>query len=114
MALLSILRYPDPRLHKLAKPVTDFDDRLKQLIADMGKKARAASAALANVPVARKADALNLAAAELRARADDILAANQLDLEAGEKNGLSAAMLDRLRLTPERLEGIAAAVDSVA
>jgi glutamate-5-semialdehyde dehydrogenase len=62
----------------------------------------------------RKADALNLAAAELRARADDIMAANQLDLDAGEANGLSAAMLDRLRLTPERLEGIAAAVDSVA
>ena len=37
MALLSILRYPDPRLHKLAKPVTDFDDRLKQLIADMAE-----------------------------------------------------------------------------
>jgi len=90
------------------------DDTAQQLIADMGQKARAASAALANVPVARKADALNLAAAELRARADDILAANQLDLEAGEQNGLSAAMLDRLRLTPERLEGIAAAVDSVA
>jgi peptide deformylase len=37
MALLSILRYPDPRLHKLAKPVTDFDQRLKQLVADMAE-----------------------------------------------------------------------------
>ena len=37
MALLSILRYPDPRLHKLAKPVTDFDERLKQLVADMAE-----------------------------------------------------------------------------
>ncbi len=37
MALLSILRYPDPRLHKLAKPVTDFDARLKQLVADMAE-----------------------------------------------------------------------------
>ncbi len=35
MALLPILRYPDPRLHKIAKPVTSFDDRLKQLVADM-------------------------------------------------------------------------------
>jgi glutamate-5-semialdehyde dehydrogenase len=90
------------------------DNTAQQLIAEMGKKARAASAALAGVPVARKADALNLAAAELRARAEDILAANQLDLDAGEQRGLSAAMLDRLRLTPERLDGIAAAVDSVA
>lgn len=35
MALLSILRYPDPRLHKIAKPVTSFDERLKKLVADM-------------------------------------------------------------------------------
>ena len=35
MSLLTILRYPDPRLLKLAKPVTVFDDRLKKLAADM-------------------------------------------------------------------------------
>ncbi len=35
MSLLTILRYPDPRLHKVAKPVTRFDARLKQLAADM-------------------------------------------------------------------------------
>ncbi len=90
------------------------DTTAQQLITEMGQKARAASAMLASVPVARKADALNLAASELRARADEILAANQLDIQAGEQAGLSGAMLDRLRLTPERLEGIAAAVDAVA
>ncbi|MGN6389824.1 MAG: peptide deformylase [Burkholderiaceae bacterium] len=37
MALLDILRYPDPRLHKVAKPVTAFDDRLKRLVADMAE-----------------------------------------------------------------------------
>src|SRR5450830_1007631 len=37
MALLNILRYPDPRLHKVAKPVTVFDDRLKKLVADMAE-----------------------------------------------------------------------------
>lgn len=90
------------------------DNTARQLIAEMGQKARAASTMLASVPVARKADALNLAASELRAHADEILAANQLDIQAGEQAGLSGAMLDRLRLTPERLEGIAAAVDAVA
>ena len=35
MSLLPILRYPDPRLHKVAKPVTVFDSRLKKLVADM-------------------------------------------------------------------------------
>ncbi|MDB5776830.1 MAG: peptide deformylase [Herbaspirillum sp.] len=37
MALLTILRYPDPRLHKVAKPVTAFDARLKKLAADMAE-----------------------------------------------------------------------------
>lgn len=35
MALLNILRYPDPRLHKVAQPVTEFGDRLAKLVADM-------------------------------------------------------------------------------
>ena len=37
MSLLNILRYPDPRLHKVAKPVTVFDARLKKLAADMAE-----------------------------------------------------------------------------
>ncbi|MDB5747034.1 MAG: peptide deformylase [Massilia sp.] len=35
MALLKILRYPDPRLHKIAQPVTEFGERLATLVADM-------------------------------------------------------------------------------
>ena len=35
MALLPILCYPDPRLHKVTKPVTAFDERLQQRVADM-------------------------------------------------------------------------------
>lgn len=37
MSILNILRYPDPRLHKIAKSVTVFDDRLKKLAADMAE-----------------------------------------------------------------------------
>jgi peptide deformylase len=37
MALLNILRYPDPRLHKVAKPVTEFGARLETLVADMAE-----------------------------------------------------------------------------
>lgn len=37
MPILNILRYPDPRLHKIAKPITVFDERLKQLAADMAE-----------------------------------------------------------------------------
>ena len=35
MALLNILHFPDPRLRTVAKPVTEFDDKLKQLVSDM-------------------------------------------------------------------------------
>jgi peptide deformylase len=37
MSLLNILRYPDPRLHKIARPVSVFDPRLKKLVADMAE-----------------------------------------------------------------------------
>jgi peptide deformylase len=37
MALLNILRYPDARLHKVAKPVTEFGERLATLVADMAE-----------------------------------------------------------------------------
>jgi len=42
MALLNILRYPDPRLHKVAQPVTVFDQRIKTLVADMAETMYAA------------------------------------------------------------------------
>ncbi|HEY5633191.1 MAG TPA: peptide deformylase [Burkholderiaceae bacterium] len=37
MAVLSILRYPDPRLHQVAKPVEVFDERLRTLVRDMAQ-----------------------------------------------------------------------------
>jgi peptide deformylase len=42
MALLSILRYPDPRLHKVAQPVTEFDQALRDLVRDMAETMYAA------------------------------------------------------------------------
>ncbi len=42
MAILNILRYPDARLHKVAAPVTVFDDGLKKLVADMAESMYAA------------------------------------------------------------------------
>ncbi len=84
------------------------------LIADMGARARAASKALALSPTAGKAAGLLAAATQIRARAADILAANAQDMAAGQTNGLSGAMLDRLRLDAARLAGIADAIDAVA
>ena len=75
---------------------------------------RAAQRALARMDTPAKAAALRAAAAALRADADAILAANARDMAAGEANGLTGAMLDRLKLDPARLSGIADAVEQVA
>ncbi|HHU53059.1 MAG TPA: glutamate-5-semialdehyde dehydrogenase [Clostridiaceae bacterium] len=50
----------------------------------------------------------------LIAEQDDILESNQLDLAAGEKNGLSAALLDRLALNPSRIKGMADSLETIA
>lgn len=84
------------------------------LIADMGARARAAAKQLATVPTAAKAAALRAAAEQLRLRADPILDANRRDMADGRAAGLSAAMLDRLRLDEVRLGAIAEAVEAVA
>ncbi|HEV7343123.1 MAG TPA: glutamate-5-semialdehyde dehydrogenase [Sphingopyxis sp.] len=84
------------------------------LIADMGAQARIAAKRLAQTPTADKAAGLVAAAAAIRARASEILAANADDMAAGRTNGLSGAMLDRLRLDEGRLAAIADAIDAVA
>ena len=84
------------------------------LVARLARAGRAAQSQLARLSDAQKAAALLSAAKALREDAADILAANARDLAAGEANGLTAALLDRLRLTPERLAGIADAVAQVA
>ena len=84
------------------------------LVADLGARGRDAQRQLARSTDAEKAEALRAAARAIRANADEILAANALDIASGEKNGLGPAMLDRLRLDAGRLSGIADAVDQVA
>ena len=91
-------------------PLQDAD----ALIADMGARARAAAKIMATAPTAKKAEGLRAAAAQLRGQADAILDANARDMTAGEANGLTSAMLDRLRLDAGRLGGIADAVEAVA
>jgi glutamate-5-semialdehyde dehydrogenase len=84
------------------------------LIADMGRRARAAAAILAATPTAAKAAALDRAAVAIRASETGILQANDRDMAAGQGNGLTAAMLDRLKLDPKRIAGIAAGLEAVA
>ncbi len=84
------------------------------LVARLAADGRAAQRALARLTDAQKADALRAAAAALRAAQPAILEANAQDIAAGEAKGLTGAMLDRLRLDPARLAGIADAVEQVA
>lgn len=84
------------------------------LLTELGQSARTAAQALATTPTAAKADALRAAAAAIRTDAQAILAANAQDIATAEANGLSGAMLDRLRLDPARLEAMAAGVEAVA
>ncbi len=84
------------------------------LITRIGAAGRAAQRQLARLSDADKTAALRAAAESIRAAEAEILAANRADVEAGEANGLSPAMLDRLRLDPARLAGIADAIDQVA
>jgi len=84
------------------------------LMAPIGRAAVAAAEALALADAAQKNAALAAAAAALRTRGDEILAANGRDLKAAEAAGLSGAMLDRLRLDPVRIEAMASGVEQIA
>lgn len=88
--------------------------QIKETILGMGAKARTAAYALAVLDTDQKNAILHAMAAGLRERRRDILDANALDIAAGEAHGLTAAMLDRLRLDPPRLEAMAAGVEQVA
>jgi glutamate-5-semialdehyde dehydrogenase len=85
-----------------------------ELIADMGARARIAARQLATMSSAAKSEALLAAAASVRKHASDIIAANLLEVERGQKAGLSNAMLDRLQLDADRVEAIAAGIEAVA
>ena len=84
------------------------------LVADLGRRARAASLVLANAPTAAKNDALVRLADLITASAEPILAANRKDLEGAKAAALAAAQIDRLTLDAGRLEKLAASVREVA
>ena len=74
-------------------------DDLATLMAEIGRRSRAAANTLAFAAPAAKARALHAAADALDDRRDDILSANSLDMRAAEHKGISKAFLDRLLLT---------------
>lgn len=89
-------------------------ESVDQLVERLARAGRAAQRELVKLDSPARAAALRAAAQALRDAEREILAANAQDLAAGEANGLTKAMLDRLKLDSARLAGIADAVDSVA
>jgi glutamate-5-semialdehyde dehydrogenase len=87
---------------------------LAAAMAEIGRQAREAAAALALAPAESKTAALEGAAAAVRARANEILAANAEDLAEAEQAGIGPALLDRLALDPKRLEAVARGLEDIA
>jgi glutamate-5-semialdehyde dehydrogenase len=87
---------------------------ITESIHTMGRQARAAAYRLAQLATTDKDTILRAMAAAIRAATPEMLAANALDLAAGAEKGLSAAMLDRLRLDAARIEAMAAGIEQVA
>ncbi|OHU97420.1 glutamate-5-semialdehyde dehydrogenase [Mycobacterium talmoniae] len=87
---------------------------LRQQVHDAARRARTAARVLATLPTATKDHALHAAADALLAHAEAILTANAADLDAARAAGTAEAMLDRLALNPQRIEGIAAGLRQVA
>ncbi|MFL1583295.1 glutamate-5-semialdehyde dehydrogenase [Stutzerimonas stutzeri] len=91
----------------MTESVLDYMTRL-------GRAAREASRVLVRASTAQKNRALQAAAAALDAARDELVRANELDLAGGRANGLDAAMLDRLALTPKVIDGMIEGLRQVA
>ncbi|HYC05534.1 MAG TPA: glutamate-5-semialdehyde dehydrogenase [Azospirillaceae bacterium] len=87
---------------------------LPALMRDIGRRARAAAAALAQASPADKERALRAAADAIRAGAAGIIEANARDMAAATARGLAPALLDRLLLDGKRVEAIARGLEEVA
>ena len=99
-------------LSRQRTPTSERD--LATAMAEIGRRAREAAAALGLASAGAKIIALRNAAQRVRGQQDEILGANARDLEEAEREGLSAALRDRLALDPNRLEAIAAGLEAIA
>src|SRR5262245_5656344 len=80
----------------------------------LGRRARTAARQLATLPSAARDAGLRAAADLLGAHVDDVLDANRADVERAQASGSTTTVVDRLRLTPARVEAMAAGLRQVA
>ncbi|MDG2056067.1 MAG: glutamate-5-semialdehyde dehydrogenase [Tateyamaria sp.] len=93
--------------------MTDLAD-IPTLMADIGARAKAAAGTLAFASAERKHAALIRASEHVWATRASIIAANAKDMDYGREKGLSTAMMDRLRLDTDRIQGIVDGLRAVA
>lgn len=93
-------------------PQTEPD--LAATMAEIGRRAREAASALALASADAKVTALHAAAAAVRSRANEILAANADDVGEAKRAGIGGALIDRLALDPKRLEAVARGLEDIA
>ncbi len=79
---------------------------VREYMERLGQQARGAASSLAKANTGTKNTALLAMAAAINASRDALMEANRKDLDNGRERGLDAAMLDRLELTPERIDGM--------
>jgi len=87
---------------------------VNEYMQSLGVRARTASQLIATADGQTKNKALNAIANALQESQSELVAANKMDMEAGIASGLSEALLDRLELTPARIEGMANGLRQVA
>lgn len=85
-----------------------------ELMATIGRRARAAARPLATASTETKNRALEAMATAIQAEKETILAANAIDLAHARESGVAASFIDRLTLTEERIEAIAAGIRDIA
>src|SRR5699024_939483 len=84
------------------------------MLEQIGQRAKAAEPVLRTLSTQAKNDLLVKAAEQLVADSAKILEANAIDMENGEKAGMSSGLLDRLKLTEERIAGMAEGLTQLA
>lgn len=85
-----------------------------ELLEQIGQRAKEAELLLCILSEEKKNQVLNRAAADLVKNTERILKANEKDMADGRKKGMKAGLLDRLLLTPERIEGMAEGLRQIA
>src|SRR5690348_2034734 len=105
---LNAIRKVGQRLQGRASPTNTLVRVRTASMSDLGRRAKEACRFLAAASTSAKDEALQAAADLLEARGDSVLAANEADVERAENAGTNPTVVDRLRLTPARVSGMAA------